>query len=65
MVEDRWYTVSEVAEALRVHEQTVRRWLRNGELAGYNFSGKTGYRIRRGDLEDFLETKYEGKERAA
>ena len=65
MVEDRWHTVSEVAEALRVHEQTVRRWLRSGDLAGYNFGGKTGYRIREDDLEAFLETKYEGKETAA
>lgn len=65
MVEDRWYTVSDIAESLRVHEQTVRRWLRSGELAGYNFGGKTGYRIREEDLERFLETKFEGKEVAA
>lgn len=59
MVEERWYTVADIVEALKVHEQTVRRWLRDGELRGYNLGGKSGYRIRARDLEAFLESRVE------
>ena len=31
MADERWFTVEEIAEILRVHEQTVRRWLRAGD----------------------------------
>lgn len=48
-----WLTVAEVADRLRVTPQTVQRWLRSGKLRGHNFSGRTGYRIRREDLEAF------------
>ena len=59
MDEERWYTVADIVEKLRVHEQTVRRWLREGELKGYNFGGKSGYRIRASDLDAFLESYLE------
>jgi len=59
MDEERWYTVSDIVEKLRVHEQTVRRWLREGELRGYNFGGKSGYRIRSSDVDAFLESYLE------
>ena len=61
MAEDRWLTVAEIVDKLRVHENTVRRWLRTGALAGRNFGGRTGYRIRVSDLEAFLERDPEGK----
>ena len=44
MVDERWFTVEQIAERLQVTEQTVRRWLRSGALVGRNFSGRTGYR---------------------
>ena len=59
MDEERWYTVADIVEKLRVHEQTVRRWLREGDLKGYSFGGKSGYRIRSSDLEAFLESHRE------
>ena len=59
MDEERWFTVAEIVEKLRVHEQTVRRWLREGDLKGYNFGGKSGYRIRASDLDAFLESYLE------
>jgi len=60
--EERWYTVADIVEKLRVHEQTVRRWLREGDLRGYNFGGKSGYRIRASDLEAFIESYLERPE---
>lgn len=58
---DEWLTVDEIAESLRVEGQTVRRWLRAGELRGINFGGKTGWRVRRPDLEAFIQHRFEGK----
>ena len=55
----RWRTVAEIVDELRVHEQTVRRWIREGQLRAYNFGGKTGYRIKEEDFETFLETRAE------
>lgn len=60
MIEERWYTVEEIADALKVHVNTVRRWLRDGQLAGHNFGGKMGYRIRAVDFEAFLAERFEG-----
>jgi excisionase family DNA binding protein len=57
MIEDNWYTVEEIAERLKVTDQTVRRWLKSGELRGHNFSGRTGYRIREADVNAFLEQR--------
>jgi excisionase family DNA binding protein len=54
MTDKRWQTVAQVAKQLQVHQETVRRWLRDGRLEGRNFGGKTGYRIRQEDLEKFL-----------
>lgn len=58
-------TVQQVAERLQVHEETVRRWLRDGSLVGINFEGKTGYRIRQDELESFLERRAEMSKLAA
>ncbi len=54
MIEDRWYTVEEIAGRLQVHEQTVRRWLRDGDLDGRNFGGRTGWRISESAINEFL-----------
>jgi len=43
---ERMYTVAEVAERLRLHQQTVRDWLRSGKLKGIRLGGtKAGWRI--------------------
>ena len=59
MVDERWITVGEIVDLLKVHEQTVRRWLRDGDLRGYNLGGKSGYRIKASDLDAFLESRAE------
>ena len=54
MQAENWLTVEEVAEIAKVHEQTVRRWLRSGQLRGHLISRRAGYRIRASDLEAFM-----------
>jgi excisionase family DNA binding protein len=46
-------TVEEVAALLRVDEATVRRWLRDGELAGLKVG--RAWRIHESALQAFLE----------
>lgn len=50
-------TVEQVADRLQVNEQTVRRWLREGELEGIAFAGRTGWRISEEDLRAFLDRR--------
>jgi len=59
MDRDEWMTVEEVADLFRVNAETVRRWIRADELPVLDLGGpKTGYRIRRSDLETFAEARY-------
>jgi helix-turn-helix protein len=39
----------------KVQEETVRRWLRQGQLRGIRLSRKAGWRIRQHDLDSFLD----------
>ena len=39
---------------LRIGPESVRRWLRDGKLAGVNFGRGSGWRVRRGDLTEFV-----------
>jgi excisionase family DNA binding protein len=57
MTDTKWLTVQQIAESLQVDTQTVRRWLRAGELRGALLSDKAGWRVRPDDLEAFLKTK--------
>lgn len=54
-------TVDQVAERLKVNEQSVRRWLREGKLKGVAFGGRTGWRISEDDLQAFLDTRRFGQ----
>jgi len=50
-------TVDQVAERLQVNEQTVRRWLRDREITGIAFGGRTGWRISEEDVQAFLDRR--------
>lgn len=63
MQDDQWLTVAQVAERLQVHEESVRRWLRQGRLEGRNFGGRTGYRISQSALHTFLNDDPDNKEK--
>lgn len=43
----------EIATKLKVHDDTVRRWLRTGELRGIKI-GKRQWRVKKEDLEEYL-----------
>ena len=51
---ERWYTIKQIVEALGIHEQTVRAWIREGLLPAKLFGRRGGYRIRASDYEAFL-----------
>jgi excisionase family DNA binding protein len=53
-MKDEWLTVAEVAAALRLHPDTVRRLLRRGQLKGSFIGGRGGYRIAASDVEAFM-----------
>jgi excisionase family DNA binding protein len=52
-------TVSEVADALRVDDTTVRRWIKNGVLEALSLphlGKRQSYRVKRSELEKILES---------
>lgn len=58
MAEEKYYTIEEVAEMLKVVYLTVYRWIQDGKLKAYK-AGKQ-YRINKTDLDRFI-TSYERK----
>jgi len=52
---DKMLSVEEVADELGVNPETVRVWIRSGELVALSI-GK-GYRISRADLDDFIRRR--------
>jgi excisionase family DNA binding protein len=52
-------TCDEVAEFLRVHVSSVRRWSRGGKLRAYKVGGRGDWRYRKQDVLAFLyDTSY-------
>ncbi len=47
-------TCDEVAEFLRVHVSSVRRWSRSGKLRAYKVGGRGDWRYRQQDVLAFL-----------
>jgi excisionase family DNA binding protein len=54
-VEETYYTLSEIAEKLKVSYRTVYRWVQAGDLAAYKLKGE--YRVADRDLNEFLEER--------
>jgi excisionase family DNA binding protein len=50
-----YLTPEEAAEALSIHVQTLRAYVRAGKLPAVRLAGERAIRIRRGDLETVLE----------
>ena len=56
MVDERLFSVPEIADRLQVTEETVRTWLRSGRLRGLRPGGRrAGWRVRQSDLARFIE----------
>ncbi len=63
---DTWLTVQDITQILKVHEESVRRWIRSGDLPAILLgSTKGGYRVRRSDLDQFIDEKFGGVGKAA
>ncbi len=59
MSEDQWMTTAQVAELFQVTEETIRRWIRAGELPVLDLGArKGGYRIKRSDIDAFIRQRY-------
>ncbi len=55
-MQEKMYTVQEVAQQLRVSERTVRNWIEQDELPAFTI-GKRGYRIAESDLLAFIDAR--------
>ena len=57
-MEERYYTLEEVADRLQVSYRTVFRWVHAGELPAY----KVGqfWRVSESDFKRFMEARYRG-----
>ena len=58
--DNEWMTVQDVARYLKVNEETVRRWIRDGELEVLSLgsSNRAGYRILKSALDTFIKARY-------
>jgi excisionase family DNA binding protein len=54
--EDSFLTVAEVAETLKLNQQTVRNWIDQGALPALRVGRRV--RIRRSDFEQLIEAGY-------
>lgn len=52
---NEYFTVKEVAKMLAVNAETIRRWIRRGELQADDIGGNVGFRITMNQLESFLK----------
>lgn len=55
MDNDDLLTVAQVAKRLQMNPESITRWIRNGILPAMLLSRRAGYRIRKADLEQFLQ----------
>jgi len=53
--EETYFTVKQIAEKLHIHPETIRQWIRAGDLRGFLMGGtKSGFRVAASDLDDFI-----------
>ena len=60
---DRYLTVPEVAERLRLNPETIRRMLRDGRMRGFRPGGDSaGWRVSERDLREWVASRIETRE---
>ena len=50
--DEEYLSVAEIANQLHIHIETVRRWIKSGQLPAIEIGGR--YRILKDDLQTFL-----------
>jgi excisionase family DNA binding protein len=55
MSDDKMLTVQQIADQIQVNPETVRNWIRTGELDARDIGGE--YRISHADLDDFIRRR--------
>ena len=63
MPNETLYTVEEIAALLNVHPETVRKWIKSGELKAIRLGGPAGYRIAQSAYDQFLRERQEPEQR--
>lgn len=58
MTDEKFLTVADIVALLGVHEQTVRRWIKEDGLPALMFGRRSGYRVREAELMAWLEDRY-------
>jgi excisionase family DNA binding protein len=61
--EESYLTVAEVAETLKLNQQTVRNWIDQGSLPALRVGRRV--RIKRSDFQRILDNSYSGTKTAA
>ena len=56
-IDQRWFTVAEVAERLRVNRRTIIRHIEKGELRAVKLPQPAGWRISEADLGAWLASR--------
>jgi excisionase family DNA binding protein len=59
MTDETYLTVEDVATRLSVHPDTVRKWIKSGELRAINLGARAGYRISKSALDEFIQQREE------
>jgi excisionase family DNA binding protein len=54
---EKLLTLDEVADQLSVTVETVRRWIRSGEMEAIDLGGRAGYRVSESALERFIKER--------
>lgn len=54
---DELLNVAQVAHELGVHEDTVRKWIREKQLKAAYLGRRGGYRIRRSAMDEFIRKR--------
>jgi excisionase family DNA binding protein len=57
--DDEFLTVAEVAELLKLNQQTLRNWIEQGQLPAIRIGRRV--RIRRSDFERLVQQGYSGR----
>jgi excisionase family DNA binding protein len=56
----QWLTSQEASEYLQIHQETIRRWAREGLIPSVKLGNRGGFRFKREDLEQFLDSRRHG-----